>query len=49
MALKDKISDDLKSAMKTGDKTRRKTLRMLRAALVEKEDREARSGAIDGS
>jgi hypothetical protein len=37
MGLKEKISDDLKAAMKSGDKTRLETLRMLRAALMEKE------------
>lgn len=35
--LKDKISEDLKKAMKAGDKTRLETLRTLRAALMEKE------------
>jgi uncharacterized protein YqeY len=35
--LKDKISEDLKKAMKAGDKTRVETLRTLRAALMEKE------------
>ncbi len=37
MALKDKISEDIKSAMKSGDKLRLETLRTIRAALVEKE------------
>jgi uncharacterized protein len=37
MGLKEKISDDLKAAMKSGDKTRLETLRTLRAALLEKE------------
>ncbi len=37
MALKDKISNDLKAAMKAGDKIRLETLRTLRAALMEKE------------
>jgi uncharacterized protein len=37
MALKEKISDDLKAAMKSGDKLRLETLRTLRAALMEKE------------
>jgi len=37
MGLKEKISDDLKSAMKSGDKIRLETLRTLRAALMEKE------------
>ena len=37
MALKDKISEDLKAAMKAGDKLRLETLRTIRAALMEKE------------
>jgi uncharacterized protein len=37
MGLKEKISDDLKAAMKSGDKIRLETLRTLRAALLEKE------------
>jgi len=37
MGLKEKISDDLKGAMKSGDKIRLETLRTLRAALMEKE------------
>ncbi len=37
MTLKDKISNDLKAAMKSGDKTRLETLRTLRATLMEKE------------
>src|SRR5215510_9146495 len=37
MALKDKISEDMKVAMKSGDKVRLDTLRMIRAALMEKE------------
>jgi len=37
MGLGKKISDDLKAAMKSGDKTRLETLRTLRAALTEKE------------
>jgi hypothetical protein len=35
MALKEKISDDLKAAMKSGDKLRLETLRMLRAQILE--------------
>ncbi len=35
--LKEKISEDLKKAMKSGDKLRLETLRTLRAALMEKE------------
>jgi uncharacterized protein YqeY len=37
MALKDTISENLKAAMKSGDKLRLETLRTLRAALMEKE------------
>ena len=37
MALKDTISDDLKAAMKSGDKIRLETLRTLRAVLMERE------------
>ncbi len=37
MTLKDRISNDLKVAMKSGDKLRLETLRSLRAVLMEKE------------
>jgi len=37
MTLKDKIGNDLKLAMKSGDKLRLETLRSLRAVLMEKE------------
>ncbi len=37
MPLKDIISQDLKNAMKSGEKLRLETLRMIRAALMEKE------------
>jgi hypothetical protein len=37
MNLKDRISGDLKAAMKSGDKLRLETLRTLRAVLLEKE------------
>jgi uncharacterized protein YqeY len=37
MTLKDRISEDLKAAMKSGDKSRLETLRTLRAALMERE------------
>jgi uncharacterized protein len=37
MSVKDKIIDDIKSAMKSGDKLRLETLRSLRAALMERE------------
>ncbi len=39
MSLKEKISEDLKSAMKKGDVIRRETLRTLRAALIELDKR----------
>ncbi len=35
MGLKDKINEDLKSAMKSGDKIRLETVRMLRAQILE--------------
>ncbi len=37
MALKERISEDLKNAMKSGDKLRLETLRTMRATLMEKE------------
>jgi uncharacterized protein YqeY len=37
MSLKERISTDLRSAMKSGEKLRLETLRSLRAALMEKE------------
>ena len=37
MGLKERISEDLKAAMKSGDKLRLETLRTVRAALMEKE------------
>jgi hypothetical protein len=37
MSLKERIGDDLKAAMKSGDTVRRETLRTLRAVLLEKE------------
>lgn len=37
MTMKEKIAEDMKSAMKAGDKLRLETLRTLRAALLEKE------------
>ncbi|MBI5020995.1 MAG: GatB/YqeY domain-containing protein [Ignavibacteriales bacterium] len=37
MTFKEKISEDLKVAMKTGDKIRLETLRTIRAGLLEKE------------
>ena len=44
MALNAKISDDLRRAMKSGDKIRLETLRTLRAALMEKEIEKRGSG-----
>ena len=44
MALNSKISDDLKSAMKSGDKTRLETLRTIRASLMQKEIEKRGSG-----
>ena len=35
MGLRDKINEDLKTAMKSGDKTRLETVRMLRAQILE--------------
>ena len=35
MGLTERINDDLKTAMKSGDKTRLETLRMLRAQIIE--------------
>ena len=35
MSLKDKINEDLKTAMKSGDKVRTETVRSLRAAIIE--------------
>ena len=37
MALKERIAEDMKAAMKSGDKLRLETLRTLRAVLMEKE------------
>jgi len=44
MGLKEKISDDMKLAMKSGDKLRLETLRTLRAVLMEKEIERRGSG-----
>lgn len=44
MGLKETISDDLKAAMKSGDKIRLETLRTLRAVLIEKEIEKRGSG-----
>jgi uncharacterized protein YqeY len=44
MGMKERISEDLKTAMKRGDKIRLETLRSLRAALIEKEIERRGSG-----
>lgn len=44
MGLKEKISDDMKVAMKSGDRLRLETLRTLRAVLLEKEIERRGSG-----
>jgi uncharacterized protein YqeY len=44
MTLKEKISEDLKVAMKSGDRTRLETLRTLRAVLLEREIEKRGSG-----
>ena len=46
MALIDKISEDLKAAMKSGDVLRRETLRTLRAAFLEKKVEKRPTGGI---
>jgi len=48
MALLDKISDDMKSAMKSGKKLRLETLRMIRAGLLEKQVEKRPSGGMTG-
>jgi uncharacterized protein len=46
MSLKEKIAEDLKTAMKSGDKLRTETLRTVRAALMEKEVEKRPSGGM---
>ncbi|MBI1807264.1 MAG: GatB/YqeY domain-containing protein [Ignavibacteria bacterium] len=46
MAMIDKISEDLKAAMKSGDVLRRETLRTLRAAFLEKQVEKRPSGGM---
>lgn len=46
MMLIDKISEDLKSAMKSGDKIRLETLRTIRAGLLEKQVEKRPSGGM---
>ena len=49
MTLRERISGDLKAAMKAGDKTRLETLRTMRAVLVEKEiEKRGAAGGITG-
>jgi uncharacterized protein YqeY len=48
MALLEKISDDMKSAMKSGKKLRLETLRMIRAGLLEKQVEKRPSGGMTG-
>jgi uncharacterized protein YqeY len=45
MTLKEKIADDMKAAMKAGERLRLETLRTLRAALMEKEIERRGSGS----
>ena len=45
MGLKEKISEEMKGAMKSGDKLRLETLRTLRAGLMEKEIEKRGSGS----
>jgi len=46
MALMDTISEDLKRAMKSGDKIRLETIRTIRAALLEKQVEKRPSGGM---
>jgi uncharacterized protein len=46
MGLIDKISEDLKQAMKTGDKIRLETLRTIRAGLLEKQVEKRPTGGM---
>jgi len=46
MALLEKISDDMKSALKSGKKLRLETLRMIRAGLLEKQVEKRPSGGM---
>ncbi|MBI5214322.1 MAG: GatB/YqeY domain-containing protein [Ignavibacteriae bacterium] len=46
MSMLDKISEDLKTAMKAGDKTRMETLRTLRAGLLEKQVEKRPTGGM---
>src|SRR5437867_7714371 len=46
MALMEKISEDMKSAMKSGEKLRLETLRMIRAGLLEKQVEKRPSGGM---
>lgn len=46
MALLEKISEDMKAAMKSGEKLRLETLRMIRAGLLEKQVEKRPSGGM---
>ena len=46
MSVLEKISEDLKSAMKSGDKTRLETLRSIRAGLLEKQVEKRPTGGM---
>jgi uncharacterized protein YqeY len=46
MSMLEKISEDLKSAMKAGDKTRMETLRTMRAGLLEKQVEKRPTGGM---
>ena len=49
MTLRERVGQDLKSAMKSGDKTRLETLRTMRAVLLEKEiEKRGSPGGITG-
>ncbi len=48
MALLEKISDDMKVALKSGKKLRLETLRMIRAGLLEKQVEKRPSGGMTG-
>ncbi|HUI08800.1 MAG TPA: GatB/YqeY domain-containing protein [Bacteroidota bacterium] len=49
MTLRERIGEDLKAAMKAGDRTRLETLRTMRAALLEKEiEKRVTAGGITG-
>lgn len=47
MSLRDQLTDDLKTALKSGDETRKGTLRLLLAALKQAEIDKRPAGALD--